>query len=104
MGDHEKERTQRADLARQAIDYLVQTDLVLKWGFPEADPPPEGTKRLLAPYFSDGEIERTTSSLLCNYLVERLREDHGLTDTRMGRSGRDRAPSCRVVCDDGDGD
>ena len=29
----------KADLAKQAIDYLVQHDLMLRWEIPEADPP-----------------------------------------------------------------
>jgi len=91
------------DLAQRAIDYLVQTDLVLKWGFPESNSPPEEVRRLLAPYFYDGEIERTTSSLLCDYLVSRLREDHLSMGTRS-LSVQDRATSCRVVCNDDDDD
>ena len=54
------------DLAQRAIDYLVQTDLVLKWDFPEADPPSHGDKRASSrPYFCDGEIERTTLRRCC---------------------------------------
>ena len=90
------------DLAQQAIDYLVQTDLVLHWDFPQADPPSTEIRRLLATYLAEGEIELTTSELLCNYLVERLREDHGLTADKPSQNHApwSRRPSCRVVCGD----
>ena len=61
-------------MAQQAIDYLVQHDFVLRWEFPEADPPSPEIKRLVMSYLADGEIELTTSSLLCDYLVSGLRE------------------------------
>ena len=98
--------TNKADLARQAIDYLVQHDFVLHWGFSEADPPPEEIKRLLMPCFADGEIELTTSALLCDYLVSRLREEYPSIEERSG-VGADLArarPALRVVCGDGDDD
>ena len=108
MGGHRKPRADKADLARQAIKYLVQTDLVLKWDFPEADQPPEEIRHLLTSYLADGEIERTTSSLLCDYLVGRLREDH-LSMGKRSPPGQGHAPwsrraACRVVCGDGDDD
>ena len=65
MSGHKK-----ADLARRAIAYLARTDLALHWGFSEADPPSPEIRRLLMPYFADGEIEMTTSRLLQDYLVE----------------------------------
>ena len=83
-----KNKANRADLARQAIEYLVEHDFVLTWDFSATEPPPEEIRRLLAPYFADGEIEPTTSRLLCEYLVSRLREDYPLTDNRS-RSVRD---------------
>ena len=92
-----KNKANRADLARQAIEYLTGHDFVLAWDFSATEPPPEGIRRLLAPYFADGEIELTTSGLLCDYLVSRLREDYPLTDDRS-RSVRDHASACRVVC------
>jgi len=91
----------RAELARQAIEYLVEHDFVLTWDFSATEPPPEEIRQLLAPYFVDGEIELTTSRLLCDYLVSRLHEDHLPMDNRS-RSVRDRASACCVVCcDDG---
>jgi hypothetical protein len=77
-----KNMANRADLARQAIDYLVEQDFVLAWDFSATEPPPEEIRQLLAPYFADGEIELTTSGLLCDYLVSRLRENHLLIDNR----------------------
>jgi hypothetical protein len=88
----------KANLARQVIAYLAQTDFVLKWGFSEADPPSKEIERLLRSCFGDGEIERTTSSLLCDYLVSRLREDYPMTD-HIPQSCH---AACRVVCGDGD--
>ena len=67
-----KNKANRADLARQAIEYLTGHDFVLAWDFSATEPPPEGIRKLLAPYFADGEIELTTSGLLCDYLVSRL--------------------------------
>ena len=103
-----RKRTDKARLARQAIDYLVQHDLVVRWHFPEADPPPEEIKRLLTSYFTDGEIEATTSELLSNYLVTGLREDY-LPMDEPSRSAHDRSPSsprrptCRLArCGDDD--
>ena len=49
----------KADLARRAIDYMLEHDFTLKWAFPEADPTPEEIKCLLASYFSDGESNWT---------------------------------------------
>lgn len=97
---------EKAEIARQAIAYLVQTDLALRWEFQEADPPPEGIKSLVMPYLADGEIELTTSRLLRDYLVERLREEYPSIEERSG-VGRDLArarPALRVVCGDGDDD
>ncbi len=99
-------RKKRADLARQAIAYLARTDLVLHWGFSEADPPSPEIRCLLMPCFTDGEIEQTTSALLCDYLVSRLREEYPSIEERSG-VGRDLArarPALRVVCGDGDDD
>jgi hypothetical protein len=87
-----------SDLVREAIAYLAQTDLVLKWGFSEADPPPPEVAKRVASYFSDGEIEVTTSSLVCDYLISRLREDCPLTEDAGSRPA-----VCRIVRgDDGD--
>ena len=92
------------DLAHEAIDYLVQHDLVLHWDFPQAAPPSQEIQNLLKPYLADGEIERTTSSLLCDYLVSRLREDHLAADAPCkpwhDRTPPPRQPTCRVVCGD----
>jgi hypothetical protein len=101
-----RKRLDEAEIARQAIAYLVQTDLVLHWGFSEADPPSPEIMHLLMPYFADGEIELTTSELLCDYLVSRLREEYPSIEERSG-VGRDLArarPALRVVCGDGDDD
>ena len=95
-----RNKANKADLAWQAIDYLVEHDLVVKWSFPEAEPPSEEVKRLIAPYFSDGEIERTTAGHLRDYLVERLEEDHLLiADEPTPWSHR---PVCHVVFGDDD--
>ena len=86
------------DLAQQAIDYLVQHDLVLPWDFDPANPPPEEVKRLLQPYLGDGEIERTTGALLCDYLVGELREDCLPRKERSRRlAPQSRPATCRVV-------
>jgi hypothetical protein len=95
-----KNKANRADLARQAIEYLTGHDFVLAWDYSATEPPPDGIRRLLAPYFADGEIELSTSRLLCDYLVSRLREDHLLTDDRS-RSVQDHASACHVVCGGG---
>jgi hypothetical protein len=94
-----KNEANRADLAGQAIEYPVEHDFVLAWEYSATEPPPEAIRKLLAPYFADGEIELTTSRLLCDYLVSRLREDYPLTD-RQSRSVRDCASACRVVFGD----
>jgi hypothetical protein len=96
--------TNKPDLAQQAIDYLVQHDLMLRWEIPEADPPPPDIKRLVMRYLAEGEIELTTSELLANYLIGRLRDDCLPLDA-PNRSAHDpaslsRIPSCRVVRDD----
>jgi hypothetical protein len=98
-----RNKANKADLAWQAIDYLVEHDLVVKWNFPEADPPPEEVKRLIAPYFSDGEIERTTAGHLRDYLVERLEEDYLLIADERSQSSQDaHGPVYRVVFGDDD--
>jgi len=89
----------KADLARQAIEYLVEHDFVLTWDFSATEPPSEEIRQLLTPYFADGEIELTTSGLLCDYLVSRLCEDHLLMD-KQSRSAQDHASACRVVFGD----
>jgi hypothetical protein len=99
-----RNKAEKAELAWQAIDYLVEHDLVVKWTFPEADPPSEEIRKLIAPYFSDGEIERTTAGHLRDYLVERLEEDHLLVDewsqSSQDHSASRRSPVFRVVCGD----
>jgi len=95
-----KTKATKAELAWQAIDYLVEHDLVLKWGFPEADPPSEEIRHLLMPYFANGEIERTTAGRLRDYLVECLEEDYLLIADEP--TPRSHAPVFRVVCDDND--
>jgi hypothetical protein len=92
-------RGKRADLAQQAIEYLVEHDLWLRWDFPEADPPSPDIKRLVMSYLADGEIELTTSALLADYLVGRLREDY-LPRNEPSRSPGSRPAACRVVCGD----
>lgn len=100
--NHEQKKSvDKADIVQQAIDYVATTDLVLKWDFPEADPPSPEIASLLKSFFDDGEIERTTSALLCDYLVNCLQEDYLLGD-KPSQSGQDHAPVCRVVCDDDD--
>ena len=93
MSGRRGKRSGKADLARQAVEYLVQHDFVLKWDFDTTDPPSPEIQDLLVPYFSDGEIELTTSALLCDYLVSRLREDYLPTEGR-----RSHPAACRVVC------
>ena len=91
------------DEANRAIRYLVEHDLMVKWDFPDDDPPPDGIRQLLMSYFSDGEIERTTAGLLRDFLVSRLREDHRLPMDERRQSGRtplSRSLACRVVRDD----
>ncbi len=88
-----------ADLARQAIKYLEEHDLVLKWHFPGANPPPDQVKRLIMSYFSDGEIERTTAGFVGDYLIERLDEDC-LADGQAPAPWSRRPPVFRVVCCD----
>ena len=96
-------RANKADVAWQAIDYLVEHDLGVKWTFPEADPPSEEIRHLLMPYFANGEIERTTAWHLRDYLVERLEEDHLLIANEASQSSQDsRRPVFRVVCGDDD--
>jgi hypothetical protein len=99
-----KKRTDKAALARKAVRYLAQTDLKLKWEFSEDDPPPPEVADLIAGYFSDGEIEATTGSLLCDYLITRLKQDY-LPQDEPSRSAPNRIPKsypavCRVVCGD----
>jgi hypothetical protein len=97
-----RKRSKNAALVKQAVDYLSSHDFALTWDFSATDPPSQAIRRLVTPYFADGEIEVTTSNLVSEYLVRRLREDHLPMDTRR-RSGRDpwsRRPTCRVVCDD----
>ena len=91
-----RKKVDKADLARQAIAYLEEHDLVLKWDFPQADPPPEEIRRLLTSYFDDGEIERTTSGFLCDYLIERLDED--CPADGQASAPWSRPPVFRVVC------
>ena len=56
------------------------------------------------PYFSNGEIERTTAWRLRDYLVECLEEEFLLVDERSQssqvRSASRRSPVFRVVCGD----
>ena len=96
-------RANKADLAWQAIDYLVEHDLVVKWSFPEADPPSEEIRHLLMPYFANGEIERTTAGRLRDYLVECLEEDFLLIANEASQSSQDaHRPVCHVVFGDDD--
>jgi hypothetical protein len=96
-----RKKADKADLARQAVKYLEEHDLVLKWDFPLDAPPPAEIRRLIMPYFSDGEIERTTSGFLCDYLIERLDEDF-LADGQAPAPWSRRPPECRIVCYTGD--
>jgi hypothetical protein len=97
--------SRKKDLAQQAVDYLVQHDLVARWGFDPLDPPSEEVRQLLAPYLADHEIELTTSSLLCQYLVARLQEEH-LRAGGPSRPGPGHFPSScppfRVIAGDED--
>ena len=93
-----------ADLAKRAIDYLVQHDLMLRWDIPDTDPPPADVKRLVMGYLADGDIELTTSALLAEYLMSRLREEY-LPPDAPSRSAHEPAPwshrpTCRVVSGD----
>jgi hypothetical protein len=92
-----RNKAEKAELAWQAIDYLVEHDLVLKWNFPEADPPPEEVRLLIAPYFSDGEIEMTAAWLLSDFLIERLENDCLLIADSQSSQDPYRP---RVVCGD----
>jgi hypothetical protein len=38
MSGRRRKGVDKADTVKRAIDYVVQTDLVLKWDFPEALP------------------------------------------------------------------
>ena len=94
-----------ARVAQEAVDYLVQHDFVLHWDYDAADPPSDEIKRLLAPYFADGEIELTTGAWLADYLVGCLQEEY-LLKGKPSRSGQGHAPSScpafRVVRGDED--
>jgi hypothetical protein len=102
MGRHKKDTT---NLAQEAVDYLVTHDLVVHWAFDPTDPPSEEVRQLLSPYLLDHEIELTTSSLLCQYLVARLQEEH-LPAGGPSRPGPGHFPSScptfRVVSGDED--
>ena len=92
-------KAEKTELAWQAIDYLVEHDLVIKWTFPETDPPSEEIRKLIAPYFSDGEIEMTAAWLLSDFLIERLENDCLLiTDSQLSQDPH----RPRVVCGDDD--
>ena len=87
--------------ARRAVEYLLHHDFKLHWDYDPADPPPEEVRQFLQPYFDDGEIEKTTSVLLCEYLVGELRWDH-IPKEEWSRSARgdvpcSRSATCRVV-------
>ena len=101
MSGSRNSRTDKADLAKRAIDYLLEHDLVLKWAFPEVDPPPDVIRKLIMPYFSDGEIEQDMAWYLSDYLVERLEQDCLQIADEQSQSSQDsRRP--RVVCGDDD--
>ncbi|MGO9109099.1 MAG: hypothetical protein ACLP9L_07700 [Thermoguttaceae bacterium] len=98
-GSRKRRANKAAQEAWQAIDYLVEHELVVRWEFPESDPPPEAIKRLLKPYFADGEIERGTAWHLRDYLVERLEEDFlAVADERSQNHAPWSRPVCRIVC------
>lgn len=92
-----RNKAEKAELAWQAIDYLVEHDLVVEWTFPEADPPSEEIRKLIAPYFSDGEIEMTAAWLLSDFLIERLENDCLLIPDSQSSQDPLRP---RVVCGD----
>ncbi len=106
MGRSRNKRTTMTELAWKAIDYLVEHDLVLKWDFPQADPPSDEIRLLLKPYFANGEIEQTTAWRLRDYLVECLEEEFLLVNERsqssQNRSASRGSPVFRVVCGDDD--
>ena len=90
-----KREANQAELAWQAIDYLAEHELVVRWEFPEADPPPEAIRRLIAACFADDEIEMTTAWLLSDYLVARLEEDYlAVADEKS----ENHASPCRIAC------
>jgi hypothetical protein len=92
-------RADKVDLAKRAIDYLLEHDLTLKWEFDAADPPPDEIKLLIAPYFSDGEIEMTAAWLLSDFLIERLEKDCLLIPDGQSQSSQDpRRPVAGVAC------
>ncbi len=101
-----RKKAEKADLARQAIEYLAEHDLLLRWEIPEADPPSPEIKRLVMSYLADGEIELTTSALLADYLTSRLREDYLPPDVPIQSAHEpapwSRRPTCRVVRGDDD--
>ena len=68
-------KANNSELACRAIAYLLEHDLVLKWDYPEADPPPEEIRLLIAPFFSDGEVELDMAWFLSDYLIAMLEKD-----------------------------
>ena len=94
-------RAEKAELAWQAIDYLLEHDFKLKWEFDAADPPSDEIRRLIASYFSNGEIEQDMAWYLSDYLIERLEDDYlAVADERSQSSQDPHRP--RVVCGDDD--
>ncbi len=64
--------------AREAISHLAYNGISFEWDLPGE--PSEAVRRLIEPYFSDGEIVRTLGDLACRYVMKALADDHlGIT-------------------------
>lgn len=64
--------------AREAISHLAYEGISLRWDIPGE--PSEAVRRLVATYFSDGEIVGTLSELACRYVMKALADEHlGIT-------------------------
>ncbi len=77
--------------AREAISHLAFHGLALRWDLPGE--PSEAVRRLVATYFSDGEIVGTLSELACRYVMKALADDH--LGAERDRDPRDSAPERR---------
>jgi len=60
--------------AREAISHLAFHGVALGWDLPGETS--EAVKKLIATYFSDGEIASTLSEMACRYVMKALADDH----------------------------
>jgi len=60
--------------AREAISHLAFHGLAIRWDLPGE--PSQAVEKLVATYFSDGEIVGTLSELACRYAMKALADDH----------------------------